>query len=114
MKQISTLIILLLAVAYSYGQQPVDAPKENNPVYRSEKVRAYEAQFFGCPQCDFISKVKGVCPYHQLTLLRFGTYYCPEHYHYTSATKGSCPEHKVALKEMEPVYKKPNSSTDNK
>jgi hypothetical protein len=108
MKRNCALLIFFLAAAFAYGQQVVDVPKQNdNYIYRSEKVRAYEAQFFGCPECDFISKVPGVCPNHQLTLLRFGTYYCPSKYHYTSSKRGSCPEHKIALKEMEMKYKQP-------
>ena len=110
MKQLSTLLVFFLATIYCYGQQPVDVPKENNHVHRSEKVKAHEAQFFGCTQCTFISKVKGTCPYHATTLLRFGTYYCPANEHYTSTKKGSCPEHKAALKEMVPIYKEPNSA----
>jgi hypothetical protein len=116
MRQISTLIVFLLAIAYCYGQQPVNVPKKDeSSVYRSEKVKAFEAQFFCCPQCDFISKVKGACPYHQLTLIKAGTYYCSSNYQYTSTKAGSCPEHKTPLKEMVPTYKQPDSSsTGNK
>lgn len=105
MKKHYVLFIFLLMAAYSFGQQPVDVPKQNSErIHTSDKAKAIESHFYGCPQCTFVSKVKGVCPYHQLTLLKIGTYYCPEKYHYTSAKKGSCPQHKITLKEMEINY----------
>ena len=110
MKKSYALVLFLLAAVFAYAQQAVDIPQQgdnSNYIYKSPEMKAHEAKFFGCPQCDFVSKVTGVCPNHQVTLLRFGTYYCPFNYHYTSAKKGSCPEHKVALKEMEMTYRKP-------
>ena len=113
MKRNYALLIFLFVTAFAYGQQAVDvaSKQDNNYIYRTEKVKAHEAQFFGCPQCDFVSKVKGVCPNHQAPLLRFGTFYCPSKYHYTSSKRGICPEHKVALKEMQPTYMKPHPAS---
>jgi hypothetical protein len=106
MKKNYALIGFLLMAALAYGQQTVDLPAQK-PVQKSPKVKAYEVQFYCCPQCDFISKVAGVCPNHQATLIKAGSYYCTSNYHYTSAKKGTCPEHHTALKEMEITYRKP-------
>ena len=109
MKRSYALIIFILTAACAFAQQPVDLPaQQDNPIHKSEKVKAYEAQFFCCPQCDFLSKGKGVCPNHQVTLLKPGTYYCATGYHYSSGKKGICPEHKTALKQVEVKYRRPN------
>jgi len=104
MKKFLLISIIFFAFLSSRAQEVLPVPDENYP--KPIQVKEMESKFLCCPKCDFTALVSGVCPNHQIPLVKVDFFYCPVSSGYTSNIAGICPEHKTALTQMHMKYQK--------